>query len=658
VAKQQIESGLGWKPKRMRAAFKARKSIGEQRKSMGEHRKSMGEQRADKNKESRNSDLSRLNAALLYAAEGWPVVPLHSKTMSSACTCGNADCDKPGRHPRTEHGVRDATTNRALIEKYWDKWPNAKIGIATGVDAGIIAVVIDGEIGRSNLKEREARNTQLPKTVTIRAPQERIYLFEIGDTRLHCPTKRLGDGITILGDGEFVVAPNSIHDPELVRRFDDGRAAGDVEMATAPQWLMNLIGEPTSAGSQSAPSVILVRTSDIVPAKVEWLWQGFIASGRLTGLVGYPGLGKSQVSLDLAATVSTGRDFPGGASNGKAGDVIILSAEDDPADTIVPRLIAAGADLSRIHIVKAVKDGDGERPFNLSVDLDRLEREQDLTQVKLLVIDPASSYLGSAKGNHVNRNNSGDVRTILGRLANFAAKHELAVLAVSHLNKSSGTSAITRIMGSTEWVAVPRAVFLVTEEAGTSRRLFLPLKNNLAPDRVGYAFRIEDRIVADGIKTSAVVWDHDPVTITADEALAAAAKNKKASSTAMDFLQQLLRDGPVDQTEAVRLGAEAGFSKKNLRMARENLGVKSKKEGFGAEGKWVWVPQGGATVLKLVVDNNPKNHTPPDDKQPTPGRTGGSGDNQAPEHAQDAGTATEPGKPEGGPDSPDGGNAA
>jgi AAA domain/Bifunctional DNA primase/polymerase, N-terminal len=623
-----------------------RKGMGEHRKRMGEHRKSIGEQRADKNKESRNSDLSRLNAALLYAAEGWPVVPLHSKAMSGACTCGNADCDKPGMHPRTGHGVRDATTNRALIEKYWDKWPNAKIGIATGVDAGIIAVVIDGEIGRSKLKELEARNTQLPKTVTIRAPKERTYLLEIGDTRLHCPTKRLADGITILGDGEFVVAPYSIHDPELVRRFADEGAAGDVEMATAPQWLMNLIGEPTSTGAQSAPSVILVRTSDIVPEKVEWLWQGFIASGRLTGLVGYPGLGKSQVGIDLAAIVSTGRDFPGGASNREAGHVIILAAEDHLADTIVPRLIAAGADQDRVHVVKAVKEGDSERPFNLSADLVRLEREHDLRRVKLVVIDPVSSYLGSA-----NRNAGRDVRTILDRVASFAAKHKLAVLTVSHLNKSSGASAITRIMGSTEWVAVPRAVFLVTEEAGTSRRLFLPLKNNLAPDRVGYAFRIEDRIVAGGIKTSAVVWDDDPVTISADEALAA--KNKKASSTAMDFLQQLLRDGPVDQTEAVRLGAEAGFTEKSLRTARENLGVKPTKEGFGAVGKWVWKLPGG---LKLVVDNDANKPAPPDNKQRA-GSTGGSGDNQAPEHAQDAGT-TEPGKPEGGPDSPDGGNAA
>ena len=442
----------------------------------------------------------------------------------------------------------------------------------------------------------------------------------------------------------------------IVERCRMGKRCNSAECPLCERWRRGRTqGERVTHGSptemrQPARSVILLRTSVIVPEKVEWLWDGFIASGRLTGLVGYPGLGKSQVGIDLAARVSTGRDFPGGAANGKAGHVLILSAEDNPADTIVPRLIAAGADRSRIHIVKAIRDGDGERPFNLSVDLDQLEREYDLTRVKLLVIDPVGSYLGSA-----NRNSGGDVRTILDRLASFAAKHGLAALAVSHLNKSTGASAITRIIGSTEWVAVPRAVFLVTEEAGTDRRLFLPLKNNLAPDRVGYAFRIENKIVADGIKTSAVVWDPDPVTTTADEALAAAAKNKKASSTAMDFLEQLLRDGPVDQSEAVRLGAEAGFTEKNLRMARENLGVKSKKEGFGAEGKWVWVPQGGATLLKLVVDNDANKPTSPDDKQPA-GSTGGGG-NQAADHAQ-AGTVTEPEKPEGGPDNPDGGNAA
>ena len=284
MAKQQIKSGLDWKPKRMRADFKARKG-------MGEHHKGMGEHRADKNKEFRKSDLS-LKAALLYAAEGLPVVPVHSKKMSGGCTCGNADCDKPGMHSGTKPGVREATTNRVQIELYWDKWPNSEIGIATGVDAGIIAVVADGEVGRSSLKELEARNTPRPKTVTIRAGKQRIYFFRIGSARLHCPTTRHGGGITILGDGVCVTAPCSIHYPESVRRFVDGRAPGEVEIAAAPQWLMDLISEPTGTGSQPVPSVILVRTSDIVPEKIEWLWHGFIAIGRLTGLVGYPGAGE------------------------------------------------------------------------------------------------------------------------------------------------------------------------------------------------------------------------------------------------------------------------------------------------------------------------------------------------------------------------------
>lgn len=356
---------------------------------------------------------------------------------------------------------------------------------------------------------------------------------------------------------------------------------------------------------QSGPSVILMRASEITPEKIEWIWPGVIASGNITGIVGLPGAGKSSLVLDIAARVSTGGDWPGGAHNAKPGHVIVLSAEDKSSDTIVPRLIAAGADRECIQIVKAVKDDDGfERAFNLGSDLDRLEKEHNLQQVRLLIIDPASSYLGAKNGKSINRNHGGDVRAVQNRLGAFAARHQLAVLAISHLNKSSGARAITRIMGSLEWVAVPRAVFLVTEEAGTDRRLFLPLKNNLAPDRLGYAFRIDDRIVDDNIRTSALVWDPDPVTITAEEALAAA--TKKPTSGAVTFLQQALSDGPVDQTEIVRLGKEAGYTEKNLRTAREKLGVKpTRVGGIGAGGKWVWIPAAGATVLKLIVNNDP-----------------------------------------------------
>jgi hypothetical protein len=137
-----------------------------------------------------------------------------------------------------------------------------------------------------------------------------------------------------------------------------------------------------------------------------------------------------------------------------------------------------------------------------------------------------------------------------------------------------------------------------------------------------------------------VVWDHEPITITADQALAAAAKRR--TSGAIDFLEQVLSDGPVDQTEIVRLGKEAGYSEKNLRTAREKLGVIPRKEGFGADGKWVWVPSGGATVLKLVVDN------------PANGHTAGSGEKTVPDadHAQNRETVPEPGNQESGSEKP------
>ena len=415
-------------------------------------------------------------------------------------------------------------------------------------------------------------------------------------------------------------------------------AVGEVKIARAPDWLLEITAErgsdiPATSPQtwRQAPSVVLVRTSEIEPERIGWLWPGIIARGKITGLVGYPGLGKSRVAIDVASTVSTGRLWPGGAANGNAGEVIILAAEDDAADTTVPRLIAAGANLTNVRVVKAVRGDDGvERAFSLAVDLDRLEKEYDLQRVRLLVVDPISAYLGTAKS----PNHAADVRTVLGRFATFAAQHDLGGLAISHLNKTSGARAITSIMGSLEWVAAPRAV--VTEEAGTDRRLFLPVKNNLAVDRFGYAFRIEDRVVAHRVTTSAVVWDHEPLMITADEALAAAANGR--TSGAIDFLEQVLSDGPVDQTEIVRLGKKAGYSEKNLRTAREKLGVTPKKEGFGPNGKWVWVPAGGATVLKLVVDN------------PAKGPFAGSGEKTVPDadHARNPETVSEPRNPESG----------
>jgi putative DNA primase/helicase len=602
---------------------------------------------------------TRHSSALFYGSHDMPVVALHG-VKNGCCTCGNPHCERIGKHPRTKLGIADATFDRDEINRTWKKWPDARIGIVMGWPGKLLALMTDGQGSARTLQSMAVG--ELRSTITMRDHDRQLRLFRADGKLPH--SRDIADGIRILGDGELIIAPSTLSRSNSERRFAKGRAPGEIDIARAPDWLREIgpadFAPVRNAGAASAnapqltaepsmpshtprrePSIVVVRTSEIEPERIVWVWPGIVTSGRVTGLVGYPGLGKSQVAINVAAIVSTGRRWPGGATHGNAGDVLILSAEDDVADTIVPRLIAAGADRSRVHVVRAIKDKDGaERAFNLTVDLDRLEKEFDLRMVKLLVIDPVTGYLGT-NGRGVSRNYAADVRTILNRLDMFAARHDLGVLALSHLNKATGARSITRISGSQEWANAPRAILLVTEEAGTRRRLLVPLKSNIGPDNAGFAFEIESRVIADGICTSAVVWSDDPVTISADEALAAA--KKRVTSGAVDFLQAALREGPVDQTEIVRRGKEAGFTEKNLRTARERLGVTPRKEGFGRDGKWVWVPAGSATVLQLVTNDEARKKTPSDN-----GKLPDSGD----------GSGQVVNRPDQAENGPDGGNVA
>src|SRR4029077_11663649 len=147
-------------------------------------------------------------------------------------------------------------------------------------------------------------------------------------------------------------------------------------------------------------------------------------------------------------------------------------------------------------------------------------------------------YLGT-NGIGVSRNHGADVRKLLNRLDMFAARHDLVVSTLAHLNKATVGSSISRMSCAQEWASAPRAILLVTEEPGTGRRLLVPLKSNIGPDHAGFAFEIESKVIAEGICTSAVVWSDDPVTISADEALATA--TKRVTSGAVDFLQAALR---------------------------------------------------------------------------------------------------------------------
>lgn len=211
--------------------------------------------------------------------------------------------------------------------------------------------------------------------------------------------------------------------------------------------------------------VVLTAASEVKPEPVTFLWDGRVPLRALTVLAGEPGLAKTLATHELAARVSRGE--LDGAFKGEPRDVLLASAEDDFASVIVPRLIAAGADLERVHDVKITeRDESGfyapslltlpDHIAELDAECARLEVESG-RRVGLLVVDPISAFLSSSADSH----KTADVRRALAPLASLAEREGLAVIAVAHLNKSTAAKLIDRLSGSGAFGAAPRSVLVL-----------------------------------------------------------------------------------------------------------------------------------------------------------------------------------------------------
>ncbi len=347
-------------------------------------------------------------------------------------------------------------------------------------------------------------------------------------------------------------------------------------------------GEVSGRNGQARPPEVGVLLSAVKPEQVTWLWPGRIPFGKLTILDGDPGLGKSALTIDLAARVSRGSAMPleaHGVARRPAG-VVLLSAEDGVADTIVPRLLAAGGDPARVLSVTTIIEGENERGVTLPDDLPWLRAAILRVKAGLVVVDPVMAFFGSRTDTHRDQ----DCRRALHPIARLAEETGAAVLVVRHLNKGAGGNPLYRGGGSIGFIGAARSALLVARDPDDpNRRVVASMKSNLAALPASLAFALE----ATG-DTVRVGWIGECAYAAASLlGVAASDKDRSALEEAKDWLLAELtdKDGAPQERHAAELLSDAhkvGISKETLRDAKLALKLTKRRIGFGHGGAWYW----------------------------------------------------------------------
>ena|GEM_PF-3131823 len=337
-----------------------------------------------------------------------------------------------------------------------------------------------------------------------------------------------------------------------------------------------------------------VRLSTVKPEQVFWLWPGRLPLGKVSVLDGDPGLGKSTVALDIAARVSRGFRMPDGTGGGEPAGAVIVSAEDGLADTIVPRLLAAGADLERIIALETCPDDQGGHPFSMPDDLGWLERAIREVDARLIIIDPLMAFLDANTNSHRDQ----DIRRVLARAHALAEKTGAALSFIRHLNKTSGGPAVYRGGGSIGIIGAARSALLIARDPDDeNRRVLAAVKHNLSVPPESLLFRLET--TESGV--ARVTWEGTS-SHQADALLAMPSTDdeRRAIDDAKDFLLTVLSNGPVASSQVNSEARSAAISDITLRRAKSALGVVSRKEGMTAG--WVWaLPEGAHESPKMFI---------------------------------------------------------
>lgn len=306
--------------------------------------------------------------------------------------------------------------------------------------------------------------------------------------------------------------------------------------------------------------------ADVEKSNVDWLWYPYIPFGKITILQGDPGEGKTTLALQLASLLSQGKPMPFSQQVHAPCTVIYQSAEDDPSDTIKPRLLAGNANCSRIAYIQ-----DGTKRLTMSDQ--RLEDAIRETGARLAILDPLQAFIPD----DCDMFRASDMRATMSCLSGVAAATNCAVLIIGHMNKSSSAKNLYRGIGSIDIAAIARSVLIVGRpDDHSSLRILAHLKSNLAACGVSIGFNLDE--------PTGFSWIELDEPYTASDLMNCRSVDDTKNGFAERRLQALLRDGPIAATEALLILNDQGSSKRTIERAKKSLSIVS----FQKDGKWFW----------------------------------------------------------------------
>jgi hypothetical protein len=346
--------------------------------------------------------------------------------------------------------------------------------------------------------------------------------------------------------------------------------------------------------------VIPLRDVEMQP--VEWIWKLRLPFGKLVVLDGHPGEGKSTLALDIAARASTGRPMPDGDQDyGSPFETLILSYEDDPADTLAPRVLAAGGDLGRVHFIAGISQRDEEPyPPSLPEDLDLLDRElHQRPEVGLVIIDPLMAAFGQGIDSHKDQS----TRQVTSQLNRIAGERGVCIVLVRHFPKRSGTNAVLAGGGTVGIIGQARVGLIIERSPDDpDAKILAGSKSNVGAIGTSLGFKLVPATVygrtGELIETSKIEW-LGPVEVSADELLAARQDQSSASGhqDVTGWLHEVLAAGERLESRAViKAGNAAGYPDRTIRSASKRLGVHIEREGKGLSHRSYWSLPTPATV--------------------------------------------------------------